>query len=334
MRRFFVVWLLLLGSAWAVADETINVMFYNVENLFDTVDDPEKEDEEYLPSSARRWTQNRFQEKISNICRVIAAADPENAPEIIGMAEVENDSVIDYLTRRSPLRNIGYDYVVTNSPDKRGIDVALLYKRSYFRLLSTESLRVDLSPMSSSPTRDILHVTGKVATGDTVDILVCHWPSRSTGVERTEPLRVRAAHVAAGRISEIISQRRKPYVILMGDLNEGPDERAVRTGLNAAPKSLGANSVDSELVTLMDDMPDGSYRYNGEWDKYDQFVVSASFLNGLGCLEITDARICRFGFLLQEDKTYGGQKPFRAYNGYRYQGGYSDHLPIVLDISY
>lgn len=334
MKKLIVVWLMLLGSAWACADETINVMFYNVENLFDTIDDPDKEDEEFLPSGPRRWNQNRFYEKISNICRVIAAADPENAPEIIGLAEVENDSVINYLTKRSALRTIGYDYVVTNSPDKRGIDVALLYKRSYFRLLSTESLKVDLNPMSPSPTRDILHVTGKVATGDTLDILVCHWPSRSTGVERSEPLRVRAAHVASDCIVKIISERRKPYVILMGDLNEGPDDRAVRVGLGAVQKSQAYDSKDQVLVTMMDDLPYGSYRYNGEWDKYDQFIVTSSFLNGLGCLEIENARICRFGFLMQDDDTYGGQKPFRTYNGYRYQGGYSDHLPIVLDISY
>lgn len=312
-----------------VSGSVMNVMFYNSENLFDTVDNPDKNDDEFLPSSARRWTTRRYWNKLNNMCKVIAAVDEENAPEMVGLCEVENDSVLYDLTRRTQLKSLGYDYVVTDSPDERGINVALLYKKSYFRLLSYESLPVNIRPAGGSATRDILHVTGRITNGDTLDLYVCHWPSRIGGVEESEPRRQIAAGVALNSILRVFEERRKPYVILMGDLNEGADDPAVRQTLRARRLTEGAELPDRELVTMMDGQT-GSYRYEGAWDTYDQFVVSASLLNELGCTGIEDVETCRLEFVLEEDKKYGGEKPFRTYNGYRYQNGYSDHLPINL----
>jgi len=329
-----VIILFLLSSLHCIAQETMNVMFYNVENLFDTSDDPETEDDEYTPDGARHWSFSRYMEKIRNLCRVIAVADAEDSPELVGLCEVENDSVMVFLTQRSPLRNIGYDYVMTHSPDERGIDVALLYKKSWFRLLGVESLGVDLTPKGGSATRDVLHVTGCVATGDTVDVYVCHWPSRIGGTGLTEPFRSIEARVIRKSVDGIYSLRLNPYILIMGDMNEDPEGEAIRDGLGAKP-FLKASSSDTVLVTLMDTLSRGSYRYEGKWQQYDQFIVSAGFVNGKGKMNVTGLKVLDFEFLLEEDKVYGGQKPNRTYNGYRYiKGGYSDHLPILLDISY
>lgn len=311
----------------------INVMSYNAENLFDIFDNPQKNDDEFTPNGERRWTSRRYWNKLANLSRVVVAVDEDNAPEIIGLCEVENDSVLNDLTNRSPLRTIGYSYVITDSPDERGINVALLYKARMFRYIAHESIRVSLKPAGGSPTRDILHVTGMVPSGDTVDLYVCHWPSRIGGVEESEPRRRIAAEVALNSIRKVFEKRRKPYVVLMGDLNEGSDDPAVRKTLKAHRLAEGEQLDDRELVTMMDGQT-GSYRYEGAWDTYDQFVVSASLLNELGCTGVDAVEICRLDFVLEEDKKYGGEKPFRTYNGYRYQNGYSDHLPINLWLHY
>lgn len=326
--------ILLLFLPIISAQNVFTVMFYNVENFFDCYDDPDKEDEEYILGGSRNWNYYRYWEKMRNVSRVAVAANSENSPALIGLCEVESDSVLIDLTTRSPLRTIGYNYVMTSSPDRRGIDVALIYKRGFFDLIGQESLRVDLRPMSSSPTRDILHVWGRVLTGDTVDIYICHWPSRISGVIQTEPLRMRAATVARESIEGVLKERERPYILLMGDLNEGPNDPAVRDGLRAKPFFEGYLSADTILITLMDTIPNGSYKYQGEWDKYDQFIVSATLLNGLGNLQVENVKILDLDFLLEEDKKYGGYLPFRTYNGYRYQGGYSDHLPIIVDMLY
>ena len=324
----------LLISAKLCSQHSMTVMFCNSENLFDPEDDPLKDDDSYTPGGDYHWTRTRYWDKLDAISKVIVAADEEQAPALVGLCEVENDNVLKDLTARSALKNAGYRYVMTDSPDRRGIDVALLYRRSFFRLLGYESLSVNLKKYGGGATRDILHATGVLENLDTLDIYVCHWPSRLNGTEQTEPFRMCAASVVRESVDSIFRVRRKPYVIIMGDLNEGPDDPSVRVGLKAHPYSRGYSLDDRELVTVMDPFEDGSYKYEGLWDKYDQFIVSASLLNGLGCTGMLDACILRLPFLLADDDNYGGVKPFRTYNGRRYQGGYSDHLPVKMGISF
>lgn len=312
----------------------ITVMFYNTENLFDPEDDPLKEDDDFTPDGDYRWTQKRYWEKLDALSKVIVAADDDMAPVLVGLCEVENGTVLNDLTARSALRDAGYRFVITDSPDRRGIDVALLYRRSFFMLIAQESLRVNLYPYGGGATRDILHVTGRLEDGDTIDVYVCHWPSRNGGVEETEPRRISAAQVVRKSVDSVFSTRRKPYVIIMGDLNDGPSATALRDGLKAHPYSRGARMEDRELVTVMDPLDQGSYKYQGQWGKYDQFVVSASLLNGKGCTRVLGAEVMRLPFILTDDDSYGGDKPLRTYNGRRYQGGYSDHLPVKLRIGF
>ena len=333
MKRIF---LFLIVCAFfhvtSCSQHSITVMFCNTENLFDPEDDPDKDDDAYTPGGDYHWTRSRYWDKLDAVSKVIVAADDEAAPALVGLSEVENETVLTDLTERSALKEAGYRFVMTDSPDNRGIDVALLYRRSYFRLLEHESLRVNLRPYGGGATRDILHVTGLLESMDTLDIYVCHWPSRYGGVDETEPLRMCAAGVVRSSVDSIFCVRRKPYVIIMGDLNDGPDAPALREGLRAHAYSLGSQLADRELVTVMDPLEDGSYKYQGVWDKYDQFVVSASLLNGLGCTGMTGVEIMRLPFLLADDDAYGGVKPLRTYNGRRYQGGFSDHLPIKMRI--
>lgn len=316
------------------SQQGMTVLFLNTENLFDPADDPQKDDDAYTPDGDYHWNRTRYWNKLDAISRVIVAADEESAPGIVGLAEVENETALTDLTARSALREAGYRFVMTDSPDRRGIDVALLYRKNYFRMIGYESLRVNLRPLGGGATRDILHVTGLLESLDTLDVYVCHWPSRYGGTGETEQLRMCAAGVVRHSVDSVFSVRRKPYVIIMGDLNDGPDAPALRVGLKAYPYSSGEDKGDRELVTVMDAVEQGSYKYQGEWDTYDQFVVSASLLNGLGCVEMVDADVLAAPFLLMDDDTYGGVKPFRTYNGRRYQGGYSDHLPVKMRIGF
>lgn len=315
-------------------EDELSIMFYNAENAFDTVDDPLKDDDEYTPDGSRRWTEGRYWQKIQKLVKVIAAVDADNGPDIIGMCEVENGTVLEDLTQRGALKSMGYQYLITDSPDKRGIDVALIYKRGSFRLISHESISVSLKPYSNSPTRDILHATGRIPSLDTLDIFVCHWPSRLGGERETEPLRETVAARLLEKINEVCAARRNPYIIVMGDLNEGPDGDAVRKVLGAKAPGNSRRIGSTTLLTTMDHQPDGSYRYQGEWDKYDQFIISGSLVNDTGDLRAIRPRIEKLEFLLEDDRDYGGSKPFRTYNGYKYQNGYSDHLPISIRISF
>lgn len=332
LMLFLLLSLVTIVSVWAGDNYTI--MFCNTENLFDPEDDSDKDDDAFTPDGDYHWTRSRYWDKLDAVSKVIVATDEELAPILVGLSEVENNTVLTDLTARSALRKAGYKFVMTDSPDRRGIDVALMYRPSFFRLVGYESLRVNLRPQGGGATRDILHVTGLLESLDTLDVYVCHWSSRSGGVTQSEPLRECAASVVRHSVDSLFSVRRKPYIIIMGDLNEGPDDPAVRQVLNAHTFSRGAHLSDSELVTLMDHIEPGTYKYEGVWDKYDQFVVSASLLNGLGCTNFENVGALTLPFLLTDDNNYGGVKPFRTYNGRRYQGGYSDHLPIWLKIGF
>lgn len=316
------------------SQQSMTVMFLNCENLFDPEDDPLKDDDDYTPDGDYHWTRSRYWDKLDAVSKVIVAADEDLAPALVGLSEVENETVLNDLTARAALREAGYRFVMTDSPDRRGIDVALLYRRSYFRLLGQESLSVNLKPYGGGATRDILHVTGVLENFDTIDVYVCHWPSRYGGVEQSEPLRMCAARRLRASADTVFNVRRKPYIIIMGDLNEGPDDPAVRDGLKACPFSGAEYAGDRELITVMDPLENGSYKYDGDWDKYDQFILSGSLTNGLGCTEFLEAGIMDYQFLLMDDDSFGGRKPYRTYNGRRYQGGYSDHLPVKIRIGF
>jgi len=316
----------------ARAQESFRVLFYNTENLFDCRDDSLKSDEEFLPDATRHWTPYRYREKLKNLAKVIVASGGEYVPDLVGLCEVENDTCMRDLIRFSPLKEAGYRYVMTHSPDERGIDVALLYQRGSFKLIHSQSVGIPYQQVGERPTRDILHVAGRVVSGDTLDVLVCHMPSRSGGTRRREPFRLLAARVLRHTADSLMLVRRHPHVLIMGDFNDYPTDKSMAQVLEASPvyNKVKAN----KLYNLMHGVGEGTYRYRGEWGIFDQFVVSGSMLQDGGTIRTSPgkAQILRHPFLLEEDDRYGGDRPFRTYNGLKYQGGFSDHLPIALDL--
>jgi Predicted extracellular nuclease len=309
-------------------------MFYNVENLFDTEKDSCKQDDEFLPKSIRAWHYGRYKKKLTNISRVITATGEWSAPAIVGLCEVENNRVLRDLTQYSPLKQHGYRYVMTDSPDTRGIDVALLYQRDQFKLLEYQSLRINLNKRRT--TRDILHVVGVISTLDTLDIFVAHFPSRSQGQKETEPNRLKAASILRSAVDSLCSIRKEPRIIIMGDLNDYPKNKSVSKVLNAkAPiNDISNNQLYHLLANKATKTNYGTYWYQGEWELLDHLIVSGLLLNTSATVYTsTDyAHIFKLPFLLISDDKYGGKRPYRTYHGMKYEGGYSDHLPVYFDL--
>ncbi len=326
--------LLYIHPGSLLAQETFRVMSWNVENLFDVRHDSLKNDQEFLPESIRRWHYGRYKKKLADISRVITAVGEWRPPALVALCEVENDRVLRDLTRYSPLREHGYRYVMTDSPDERGIDVALLYQRDRFRLLSHRSIRIEKQGQFR-PTRDILHVSGLLITGDTLDVLVCHLPSRSGGAKASEPYRLLVAEKIRHEADSLMQARRRPQLILTGDFNDYPQNRSIRhvLGASAPPASPAPRNLYHLLARKAQNKEYGTYKYQGEWGLLDHLIVSGSLLNASAPFYTNEgeADMARLPFLLTKDEKYGGDQPFRTYYGMKYQGGYSDHLPVYVD---
>ena len=315
-------------TAAAPGRAAFTVLFYNVENLFDCTHDSLKQDQEYVEGGKRRWSSRRYFAKLERIAKVVWAAGNCQPPDLVGLCEVENHRCMEDLTRRSILKEAGYRYLMTESPDQRGIDVALLYRPSSFRCLGSEALRIPPSAPGYRPTRDILHVWGKVLTGDTLDVFVCHFPSRLGGAVRSLPFRQWVAHRLRRAADSVASVRRVPQLLVMGDMNDGPSSRVLKV-LTDGPGPDG-------LIDLMVGQPKGTYRYRGKWETIDHLLVNRRLTGRRASLRLDpdSVRALDFPFLLVEDDTYGGERPCRTYQGWRYEGGFSDHLPVraVFDL--
>ena len=286
----------------------------NCENLFDCQHDSLKQDEEWMPAAVRHWTPKRYWHKVNHIGQEILSCQEDGVPDLVALVEVENDNCLRDLTRRSLLRHAGYEFLMTESPDLRGIDVALLYQPFSFRPICYETYRV-MPIEGMRPTRDILYVMGECVTGDTLHVFVAHAPSRFGGEKATRPNR----QVVADRLVEAISHLpANAKVIVAGDFNDEVDDPALcfleRHALaNVTRDARGSHGAE------------GTYRYQGEWGSIDHVFVSTVLLDFVEQTYINDSP-----FLLEEDKKYGGVKPLRTYNGLHYQSGFSDHLPLVV----
>ena len=332
------IWLSLLAfflfPIFLPAQNRFRVMEYNVENLFDCKHDTLKNDKEFMSDAIKKWTYFRYRDKLLKIAKVIAAAGQEYIPDLVALCEVENDHVIRDLIFYSPLKEVGYNYVMTSSPDQRGIDVALLYQPGTFKLLDSRSIPIPSAQINRLPTRDILHVTGKVMSGDTLDVWVCHMPSRSGGQKESEPYRLFTASILKAQVDSIMRVRTHPSILITGDFNDYPTDASIAKVLDARAPSASIEA--GKLYNLMDGRKgEGTYRYRGEWGVLDQMIVSGNLLSGEAKFHTSyeQARILNFPFLLIEDERYGGSTPFRTYWGARYQGGYSDHLPVLLELN-
>lgn len=304
------------------------VMSYNVENCFDTADNPDVADEEFLPSGERYWTEGRYYRKLQHIAQVIQSAGGWNTPALVGLCEVENDSVMHHLLTRTSLRQLDYRYCITHGQDQRGINVALLYQRDQFRWLGAEEIEITL-PQKERPTRNILHVWGEIQTSDTVDVFVCHMPSRSGGEIASRPKRLLAANRLRACVDSVLSIRTTPQCLIMGDFNDMPEDESLSVQLRAQAFPMD-EFVSDQLYNLFY-FGKGSYKYKGEWNQLDHFIVNGLLLDKKHSMHLQENgnSIYKPGFLLTEDKTGRGMRPFRTYYGFKYEGGYSDHLPLL-----
>ena len=294
--------------------QPLTLVELNCENLFDCKHDSLKDDTEWLAEGERRWTPIRYWRKLNHIGQEILSCRQEGVPDLVALVEVENDSVVFDLTRRSLLRGAGYEFLMTESPDVRGIDVALLYQPFIFRPICYDCLPIVPLP-GMRPTRDILYVQGETLSGDTLHVFVVHAPSRYGGERQT---RANRRIVAERLISYISMLPPKAKVIVTGDFNDYAESPSLQyleaNGLrNVTSKATGSHGAE------------GTYRWQGRWESIDHVLVSQSLLGTFVDSFVNDAP-----FLLERDKKYGGYQPLRTYNGYRYQHGFSDHLPLVV----
>lgn len=292
----------------------------NCENLFDCQHDSLKNDTEFLPTAGRQWTPRRYWRKLDNIGRTIISSSSDTVtfqlPDLVALVEVENDTVLFDLTRRSLLRNAGYEYVMTSSPDERGLDVALLYQPFSFQLLHYHALRVE--PLDGMrPTRDILYVSGRIITGDTLHVYVVHAPSRYGGEHETRPYRQHVAHRLMQSVDSLRALSPDACIVVAGDFNDYVGDVSLQYIEEQGLQHVSRTATGHHGAH-------GTYRFQGLWASLDHIFVSSSLLSSVDCCYVNDQP-----FLLEEDQKYGGVKPRRTYNGFRYQRGFSDHLPLV-----
>ena len=278
----------------------IVIVNYNVENLFHPAHDSVKDDIEWTADGERHWSYTRYYRKVENIARVLTNIGEWDGVDIVGLQEVENALCVKRLCYT--LRRGEYDFVHYESPDPRGIDVALLYKKTRVDTLRTRAIPV---PLGENTTRDILYVCAALDKKDTLHCFVCHLPSQRGGRAESQWKRDQAKHVLQTAVDSVLSTDSKAKIIVMGDMNEAPNEDL------------------KGLSNRMDGLQ-GTHKHQGQWTCLDQFYTSPS-IDSISQVRIYDAE-----WIQETDEKYLGMKPKRTYNGFRYQNGYSDHLPIVL----
>jgi endonuclease/exonuclease/phosphatase family metal-dependent hydrolase len=316
-------------------EHVCRIMFWNAENLFDCQKDSINQDDEFSPYGVRAWNPSRYKKKISNMYKVFIAAGDWEPPDMIGLCEIENRNVLFALIRDTPFSYYDYRFIHHDSPDRRGIDVALLYNPVKVQIISERAIPVQLTVDTSSQSRDILLVRVKILTGDTLSVFVNHWPSKYGGAGITEDLREAVAKILAQNILEIIKVNPLEKIIVMGDFNDPPESSSITILLDATIQpGKGSLPILINLAKETKGPIPGSYKFDGAWQMIDQVLVSQSLMSGDGeaIVKPESFRVFSPDFLLERDEKFGGMKPNRTYTGFVYHGGYSDHLPVILDL--
>jgi len=311
----------------------ITIGFYNLENLFDTIDDPATDDQEFTPSGSGKWDSERYKVKLEHLAEAISLIGSDSVkggPVIIGLAEVENKQVVEDLISTAPLRNMGYKVVHYDSPDKRGIDVALIYKASFFKLTGSKAIPLKINGKLDFFTRDILEVSGTLK-GQPLVIFVNHWPSRSKGEKESSQLRNAAADLCRSTVDSIQKQQPEAGIIIMGDLNDDPINESLMDHLKTVTQSGNLKKEDLyNPMWMLFKEGIGSLPYKGKWNLFDQIIVSSSLVEkNKKKYSFYKAGVMKSQMLLEQEGQYAGY-PFRSYAGSNYLGGYSDHLPAFI----
>lgn len=302
-----------------------SIAFYNLENLFDTIDDPDTFDDDFTPEGRKKWNEKRYHRKLKKLSSVISQIGKEkanNAPIIVGVAEIENLKVLTDLINTKDLKEYHYGIAHYDSSDERGIDVALLYQKKHFELIDSEAIPLLLfnEEGERNYTRDILIVKGKLKE-ELIYFIVNHWPSRRKGTKETEYKRVKAAKTVHEVIEKIRIENNEAKIIIMGDFNDNPNSSSIKNYL-----------VSDEFYNPFESIYDkgrGTATHNDDWYLFDQIIFSKNFFNENNGLVFRQAEIFEEYFL----KSWKGKRkgsPFRTYIGKWHQGGFSDHFPVYI----
>ncbi len=339
LRYYLPLLLLLANSCVAQQGKTtvkkVAIAFYNVENLFDTKDDPVKMDDDFTPYGSYRYSYKIYKAKLANIARVLASMEDKdypNGPAIIGLAEVENRTVLNDLVRQEAIKKRNYQYIWYDSPDPRGIDVAMLYDPKQFKLLKATPKPVTyMDDGRKVSARDVLFVRG-ILEGDTVFVLVNHWPSRREGQEKSASKRAAAARVNEDIVHDLWRKDIHANIIIMGDMNDNPTDNSIAKVLKA-----GDNKDIEKLGFLYNPWTrkyrsgEGTSVYMRKWDHFDQIIMSDGLLDKNGW-RFDRAEILDKEFLKDTYKSAKGY-PYRSFKGTHWIKGYSDHFPILIELS-
>jgi len=312
-----------------------SILFYNVENLFDTKDNPQTDDENFTPDGELHWTNTRLNEKLLKTSKVILSASGWNVPDIIVLVEIENRYVLEKLADQPLLKSYPFKIIHKESPDHRGIDVGFIYNSEHFSPLEYNYYPVEVNNKKLD-TREILYVLGILNGKDTIHIFGNHWPSRYSGLLETHSLRKAAATLLRSKVDELNSRYHSPRIVIVGDFNDAPEDENMLGILKAEKIELPV--TENKLYNLFFDLSkkeSGTLKYQSQWFIFDQIIVSGSFLSANSGVYVKpeDAKIVALPFLLEEDVKFGGQRPFRTYYGFSYNGGFSDHLPVLLQLN-
>jgi predicted extracellular nuclease len=336
----FLLWSLLIPVPGHSQNDgnTFVVVSYNVENLFDTVDAPLFNDEEFTPAGTKNWTYKRYEKKLDDLARVMLSLPVKEMPAIIGLAEVENRTVLEDLVSNRGMRRANYEIVHEDGKDPRGIECALLYRPDLFKLQSHEYIPVEDPLDPEYLYRDILHVKGTGPDGSVLHIFMNHWKSRSGGTSETEKKRMFTAITLRKKLDLLLSQESNVRVIIMGDFNDEPTNRSITNGLSASGKRKNINLGDQynlfyDLHNLKDE---GTYNYQGQWNMLDQVIISYNLIGQKKGLSTTfdSGSILKEEWMLYENEKEGVKLPSATYTGTQYFGGPSDHLPVYVVFTY
>ena len=329
MRSFILIIILGLLSINLLSqtDQAATIAFYNVENLFDTINDPLTTDDVFTPEGKNKWTNTRYQKKINDIAKVISSINKNDLPVLVGFAEIENRSVLKDLIKTDALKSKNYNIVHEESPDIRGIDVGLIYRPDEFKYLMHKTIPVPLE--TKYKVRDILYTKGILNDTDTLHVFVNHWKSRSGGQAETEPQRIQCAQILRNTVDSILFINKDAKILIMGDLNDEPTNKSVYETLGA--NNSGNSESLNNLMTSLSENGFGTHSYRGHWNILDHIIVSNNLISS------------NKGYIANNNKgqifsadwityTYkdGNKSPNRTYGGSNYYGGYSDHYPVYV----
>lgn len=312
-KKILVGILLCMTSVIHAQNEYYSILFWNLENYFDSFDNPLTADEEFTPWGAKHWTWKKFEAKRNGISKVIISSKEETGelPLIVGFCEVENEMVLGQLLKATALSKTDYGIIHRETTDSRGIDVALLYSKNNF--FPNQVRQIAVPVQSGGTIREVLQVRGTLRNGDTLTIILCHAPSKWGGAKKSSPRREALSRVIKAETEAILKANPNAKIVVMGDFNDTPEAcSCVMLSESLQPLALPLHLQGR-----------GSIKYKGQWELIDQFFIS----KGIAAARM---EIFEKDYLMVKDNTYLGKKPLRTYQGPNYLGGVSDHLPIIL----